>query len=60
MDDFLIISKEPDPYMETLESVYTITGGKLPELYLGMDTNILEDFSVWSFSASSYLNKIFC
>ncbi|MGH2414505.1 MAG: reverse transcriptase domain-containing protein [Microcystaceae cyanobacterium] len=55
VDDFVIVADDPTPYLKVLEDKYVITGGDIPELYLGQ--TLAHDDVSWTIATDDYIKK---
>ena len=57
VDDFIIAARDANGYLEQMRSKYSITGGEVPSLYLGITTKVSPTGDMWIFQTDKYLQK---
>ena len=57
VDDFVVVSTEPEKWVARLEEKYKITGKQVPDFHLGQDVTPVDTTS-WNISASSYMVQV--
>ena len=57
VDDFIIASGNLEEYLSQLKQKYSITGGEIPDMYLGITTKVSNTEECWIFSTEQYLQK---
>ncbi|MGH7974171.1 MAG: reverse transcriptase domain-containing protein, partial [bacterium] len=55
VDDFSIVAEDPTPCLRILENKYVVTGGDIPDLYLGQ--TLTHDEDSWCIATSDYIQK---